>query len=236
MLGWKTKKNRGPARNAEVSGVMDGMLITGHAGFASGTHIASNMGWRPVDGLCVGDKVLTFDHGMQTITDIQREVLFNADMPATSSHCPLLLPEGALNNRKTLWMMPEQGLLVESDAAHDALGDPFAVIPARALRGYNGIEAKTPPPGLEVTTLAFANDEVIYIEGRLLAHCPRPRCILTDRARGNAGLYTVLDHAAGRDLVNGALGLEAFNCDPEEISVIDAMRDRRARPGRPKSV
>ncbi|MFT7594430.1 MAG: hypothetical protein ACI8R4_001751 [Paracoccaceae bacterium] len=233
MFGWKDKKNTGPARNAELSKAMDGLLITGQAGFVAGTHVASNLGWRAVEALSLGDKVLTFDHGMQTIVDIQSETLFAPENALPLAQCPVLVPQGAMNNRKDMWLMPDQGMLVESDAAIDALGDPFAVVPARVLKGLKGIQSTTPVDRLDVTTLAFANDEVIYVEGGMLAYCPRPRCILTETLTTEDSLYDVLDTRRARFLVDCLIDendASPLLCDPEELAGVVAKRARPTRP------
>jgi hypothetical protein len=235
MFGWKDKKATITASIAKVSGAMDGLLITGQSGFVSGIHVASNRGWRAVDTLSVGDKVLTFDHGMQTVVDIQRETLFAPEHSLSRSQCPVLVPKGAMNNRKDIWLMPDQGMLVESDVAIDAQGDPFAVVPARALKGLRGIRSAPQLDHLNITTLAFANDEVVYVEGGLLAFCPRPRCILTDAASPGAQLYDVLDMRAARSLVECLIDEDAGGalvCDPDEIAGIAAYQERTARPER----
>jgi len=231
MFGWKEKKNTGPARNVELSGAMDGLLITGQAGFVAGTHVASNLGWRAVEALSVGDKVLTFDHGMQTIVDIQRETLFAPENTLPPAQCPILVPRGAMNNRKEMRLMPDQGMLVESDAAIDALGDPFAVVPARVLKGLKKIRSAPPVDRLDITTLAFANDEVVYIEGGMLAHCPRPRCILTEAATIEGSLYDVLDTRRARFLVDCLIDendASPLLCNPEELVGVVATRARPA--------
>jgi Hint domain len=231
MFGWMQRKMRGSGEMAGFSGAMAGFLITGQGGFVSGTHVASNRGWRAVEVLCVGDKVLTFDSGMQVIVDIQRETLVSPQRLNPQAQWPVLVPRGAMGNRREMWLMPEQGMLVESDAASDALGDPFAVVPARALAGLGGIRIAGSADQLRITTLAFAGDEVIYVEGGMLAHCPRPLCILTDLPEAECPLYNVLDMPASRRLVHGLIARgdsPVFVCDPEEIAHIGATR--RARP------
>lgn len=233
MFGWKAKTKAGRAHSAELSGAVDGLLITGQAGFVAGTHVASNLGWRAVEALSVGDKVLTFDHGMQTIVDIQRETLFAPENTLPPAQCPLLVPKGAMNNRKNMWLMPDQGMLMESDAAIDALGDPFAVVPARVLKGLKGIRSTPPVDQLDITTLAFANDEVVYVEGGMLAHCPHPRRILTDSAIIADPLYDVLDTRRARFLVDCLIDKNDASpllCDPEELVGVVAKRARPARP------
>lgn len=233
MFGWNEMNAAITARTAEVSGAMDGLLITGQSGFVNGTHVASNLGWRAVEALSVGDKVLTFDHGMKTIVDIQRETLLAPEHTLPPAQRPVLVPEGAMNNRADMWLMPDQGMLVESEAAIDALGDPFAVVPARVLKGLRGIRAAAPTDQLTVTTLALADDEVIYVEGGMLAYCPRPRCILTETPKTGSELYDVLDMRAARFLVECLIDEDdgaALICDPDEIIGVVAHSERTARP------
>lgn len=233
MFGWKKDKTIINTRTAEVSGAVDGMLITGQGGFVSGTHVASNLGWRSVDNLSVGDKVLTFDRGMQVIVDIQTETLFAPEQALSPQQCPVLVPEGALNNRCDMWLMPDQGILVESDAAIDAMGDPFAVIPASALKGFRGICSVPPMDRLEIVTLAFANDEVVYVEGGLLGFCPRPRNILMEASDGEGDLYDVLDTVAAQFLTECLIEEDdkaALVCDPDQIAGVIAHQERPSRP------
>lgn len=232
MFGWKETGPTGDA--ADCGGQRDGMRITGEAGFIGGTCVASNLGWRGVDALCAGDLVLTFDHGMQPIVDVRRERRVAPGQGSGAAHCPVLIPAGALNNRTDMWLMPEQGLMVESDAAIDALGDPFAVVPAQALIGYRGIARAGGYERLEVTTLAFANDEVVYVEGGMLAHCPRPLEILTDRPAPEQPLYDVLNLHDARFLVECLAeeeGLTGFACAAadEFQGVAPVAQTRQAR-------
>lgn len=233
MFGWKEKNSTVAAQHNKISGAMNGMLITGQSGFFGDTCVASNLGWRAVDALSVGDMVLTFDHGMQMIVDLQRETLLAPEHMLPSARNPIMVPEGAMNNRKDMWLMPEQGMLVESDAATDVLGDPFAVVPARALKGLRGIRSVAAGDRLDITTLAFAQDEVVYIEGGMLAFCPRPRCIFTEATQGTDGLYDVLDYREARFLAECLINEDnggALVCDPDEIA---GVRAQKARPTRP---
>lgn len=201
-----------------------GILITGQSGLMSGTHVASNLGWRAVDALSVGDKVLTFDNGMQTVLDIQHETLgtgTRGHLPQSAT--PVFVPEGALCNRCDLWLMPDQGLLIESESTQDALGDPFAVVPARALIGFRGICRRAPQLPLELTILTFAGDEVVYVEGGMLAHCPRARDLLMDGAFDKDGLYDPLDIKRARSLVECLMAqnsISAFAYDADEVASV----------------
>ncbi|MEP1521295.1 Hint domain-containing protein [Ascidiaceihabitans sp.] len=193
MFGWKNKANGMPQRMVEKTGAYDGGIYnaTTH-GLLSGTRVASNLGWRSVDATEIGDSVLTFDHGMQQVTDIRRSTLW-VDATAVPIHMwPVFVPAGALGNRVDMTVLPEQGILIESEAAVDQHGDPFAVVPINALAGVRGIKSQPPVQRLEVITLFFASEQVIYTEGALLCHCPRAHLSLTDMVAGLEQPYDVL--------------------------------------------
>ncbi len=224
MFDWFKGGTEDANWNTDIALPGDGLLITGQNGLLAGTHVASNLGWRKVEALSVGDKVLTFDNGMQTVVDIQRETLWIGERGhAHPTTLPIHLPQGALNNRCDMWLMPDQGLLVESDAVSDLMGDPFAVVSARSLVGLGGISRMAPAQKLEITILSFENDEVIYVEGGLLAHCPRPRDFLRDEFTDGSDLYDVLDTSSARSLVENLVGTadaRGFTYDPEDVLLL----------------
>lgn len=235
MFGWKEKGGRGTPRMAESSAALDGLLITGQAGFLKGTHVASNLGWRAVETLSVGDKVLTFDHAMQPIVDIQRETLIQPEGSVIGSRRPVLVPRDALFNRRELWLMPDQGILVECEAAQDAMGDPFAVVPARILNGLRGITLGVPGEEIEVTTIGFAHDEVVYVEGGMLAHCPHPQPVFCEDEHPKAGLYDVLSGPAAQFLVNCIIDDDDASAVATRPDLLPGeFCDRPVRPSRPE--
>ncbi|QUJ75472.1 Hint domain-containing protein [Sulfitobacter albidus] len=200
-LDWKTQQS--PRRSAEMTGAWDGGLVAPGHGLMAGTRVASNLGWRPIEALAVGDKVLTFDHGMQPIAQIRRAHLW-LDAPDTAEGLwPVVVPAGALGNREELTLLPDQGVMVESDAVTDAQGDPFAVLTARALVGVRGIARRRPMHRVELIAIYFAADEVIYAEGGALIHCPQDLCTLDRFLEGGADArYVVLDGEAAEDLAD----------------------------------
>lgn len=213
MFHWGKKKDSGSELESR-----DGsdLLMTGRAGLIDGTHVASNFGWRKVETLGLGDKVLTFDHGMQVVTDIQRETAM-ADPGGMPDEClPVRVPEGVLSNRAELWLMPDQGLLLELE---DGGYDPFAVVPAWTLIGFRGITRAAPRGAVRTTVLSFASDEVVYAEGGVLLHCPHTAELL-DGASDATG-YRMLEPGAAR-LSLAALekkGLEAaFFQDASDVA------------------
>lgn len=230
MFGWINEKTTDASGATDMGSGFSDVLITGHAGFLSGLHVATALGWRAVQDLRVGDLVLSFDHGLQPVVDIQRETRLPSETGFPDDLRLVLVPRGALDNSADIWLMPDQGLLVECDTVLDVTDEPFAVVPAQALKGFRGIRAEVSAEPLRITTLAFCNDEVIYVEGGLLGYCPRPRSLLMDDAGGVGGLYQALNRRAARYLVGCLIEdneVNALVCDPEEIFAV-AGRDRRS--------
>ncbi|MEP5725274.1 MAG: Hint domain-containing protein [Erythrobacter sp.] len=184
-------------------------VSVGQGGFLSGTHVASNLGWRPVEALCAGDKVLTFDHGMQTVVEMVRETVHLEAGEIDPTRCPMHIPRDALNNRVPMWLMPDQGVLMESDLIEDHQGDPFAVVPASTLEGYRGICRLHPDNHLQLITPRFEQDEVIYLEAGLLGYCPAPRDLLTIGVDLQEDIYKVLPIEEACALVEAMTTAEA---------------------------
>ena len=207
MFDWITKRKTGSA--FATLGSEYPMVSTGQGGFLAGTHVASNLGWRPIEALSVGDKVLTFDHGMQEITEMHRETILVTDGEISAAQCPLHVPQDALNNRVAMWVMPDQGILLESDLAVDDQGDPFVVVPACTLEGYRGIERAPAGQRFELVMPRFAQDEVIYLEAGLLGYSATPRNIL-EIPGPEESLYRVLPQRDARELVGNIMAEENF--------------------------
>ncbi|PCJ05359.1 MAG: hypothetical protein COB16_15980 [Rhodobacteraceae bacterium] len=207
MFDWITKRKASPVASALSTEYP--MVSTGQGGFLAGTHVASNLGWRSVEALSVGDRVLTFDHGMQAIAEMHRETMLVPEGDQSDAQCPLLVPQDALHNRVPMWVMPDQGILLESDLAVDAMGDPFVVVPACTLEGYRGIHRACPGQRLELVMPRFAMDEVIYLEAGLLGFSPAPSSLL-DAAATEDGLYRILHQDAARELIANMMAEEAF--------------------------
>ncbi len=189
-------------RTVEMTGAYDGGLATLSHGLMVGTRVASNLGWRAIDALTVGDKVLTFDHGMQEITEIRRAHVWLDAPESAQTLWPVVVPVDALGNREELVLLPDQGVMIESDAAQDMHGDPFAVITALSLVGLRGIRQRQPMEKVELVGVYFAGDEVIYAEGGALIHCPADMSTLDKFLDAAAPTYSVLSGEAAEELAD----------------------------------
>lgn len=141
-------------------------------GILSGMPIATPQGWRAVESLVPGDAVLTFEGGAQVLGQVDIHPFDTATTLCPRPFWPLHVPLWALDNRVDILLLPEQVVLIESDAAEDLYGDPFALIPAAALLGYRGIELCRPAEGAQVVRLGFAADQIIYAARGALLSCP----------------------------------------------------------------
>ncbi len=194
MLGWMSAENWGPKRVAETTGAYDGGAVGARSGLMTGTRVATGIGWRAVEALGVGDMVLTFDAGLQRITKVTRQVIWNGPEMCPQRFWPLNVPAGALGNRDALTLLPDQYVMIESDAGEDLFGDPFSLIKSKALEGVNSIEAVPPAHGLEAIVLHFEYDQVIFAECGVLYYCPSAAGLLEQAVSSHAvAPYKALD-------------------------------------------
>lgn len=213
MFGLTFKTATRSMRMMETTGAYDGGLTALTHGLLGGTRIATAMGWRAVDAIAVGDEVLTFDNGMQRVTDMRRATLWVDAIQVPEHMWNIHVPAGALGNFEAISVLPDQGLLIESDAAVDQYGDPFAVVPAAAMVGVFGITRQPPRQSIEVVTLFFAAEQVIYVDGNLLAHCPTCHVTLNDMLKQSQSPYDVLNLNDGAFLA-GCMALEMQGAAP----------------------
>lgn len=165
-FGWSSKTGE----KRETGPVLSGLI--------SGTRVATAMGWRPVETILAGDKVLTFDAGLQTVTEVSRRPFWISDEPCPRSFWPIEVPVGVLGNRDVMHLLPDQYIMVESDAAEDLYGDPFSLIPAKAMDELSNAFRVPPQEGFEVVRLHFAADQVVFGKNGSLFFCPARRNVL----------------------------------------------------------
>lgn len=173
-------------------------------GILRGTPVATAEGWRPVETVSPGDLLLTFDDGLRPVAEVMHTATRPdpADWPPV--HWPLALPQGVLGNSTPLRLLPDQLLLLESDRAEEMFGDPFALLPARALEGWRGIAGERPVAGDAAVILLFAAEQVIYAQSSLLLHCPGQAdgdlTAAADLLRAAEARYAPLSLTAARQL------------------------------------
>ena len=204
MYAWNDKS----WTNAHAALGHDATLSDVDHGMLAGTRVATAMGWRRVEAICEGDQVLTFDGGLQTVVAVRRQVIFAGETAAAIEDWPMLVPAGALGNREEMRIPARQAVLIESDTAEDVFGDPFALIPVASLEGFRGITPSRPADRIEIVTLHFAGDEIVFANTGALFYCPKATDILSDLFDKGEPSYSVLSQEQA-DLLVSFLELES---------------------------
>ncbi|MEL6913628.1 MAG: Hint domain-containing protein [Pseudomonadota bacterium] len=156
----------------------DRVGVTRRSGLLHGTRVATRAGWRDVEAVAIGDAVLTFDHGFQTVMGIEHVMNWPDHETCPDQAAPLEVPVGALGNAEKVWLLPRQLVLVESDLAETLTGDPFAIVTVDTLAGWKGIGPVLPRAPHAVVVLHFAQDQMIYAAEGALVHCQAMASIL----------------------------------------------------------
>jgi hypothetical protein len=136
-------------------------------GLLPGTLVATNGGWKPVEAIVPGELVLTFDNGLRPVTRVHRMVIPRDKVPAHKAFT-MVVPTGALGNRRELRLLPCQEVIVESDLAEADFGEPFVMIQALLLERYKGIHRAPIEGDLTIYMLTFDAEEVLHISGAAL--------------------------------------------------------------------
>lgn len=196
MLAWKISDKNGAVRSKSGTKAALPKLDRDMTGLVAGTKVATKHGWARIETITAGQKVLTFDGGLQTVVSVTRHLLL-ADMTDAASW-PMRVPAGALGNYEDMMLLPHQSVMIESDTAEQMTGDPFAVIPAVALEGCRGITQARPTEWVEVIQLHFAQDEIVFANIGALFLCRAQACLISDAASSD---YEVLPMDLAADLV-----------------------------------
>jgi hypothetical protein len=157
-------------------------------GLIAATLVESDSGWRPAGTLRVGDRVHSFDGGLRDIVAVHRDWL----MPGTVRL--VHVDGGRLGCASDTILLPDQLILIDTwDALPDAV---VALAPAASAVGAGATFRSMLSP-LEVVTLVFDDEEVIYVNSGMLLHCPA-------NETGQAGFYPRLDRARAHALLQQA--------------------------------
>lgn len=172
MFDWITQSTTDEP-NAAFSSEANGILVGGS--------IATEFGWRPIEAVCCGDMVLTFDNGFRPIVGMRRVCLWNGRDTCPDALLPVLIEANVLDNTRDVRVLPEQGIMVESNAAENYRGDPFAVLIPRSMQAYGFADRVQPGGPIEVIILEFEETEVIYGQCGLHYFVPKTGDMLAEK-------------------------------------------------------
>lgn len=189
--GSVSDSNEATLSRSDFGGVAEGLI--------AGTLVATELGWQPVQDLRAGDRVVTFDNGMRKLTAVGISTLWTAQTSAPRSVWPVHIPKKALGNREVMSLLPNQTVLIESDQAEALFGDPFLMVSAGVLEGFNGITRVPPAREMTIVTLEFSRDEIVYANGTTLVHCPATQ---QQHVQGAQNIVTLGSHTAYQRLTD----------------------------------
>ena len=182
-------------RIAPFATVFPALPVT--TGLVAGTPVETKAGWRAVETLRPGEAVQTLDGGLARIAAMDRTWA----LPAMLAHV-LDLAGGAFGNCAALTLLPDQHLLLDLDPSDltgnlpDALA---ALIPAQALDNHRGVTRRMVRAPLQVVTLMFAAEELVWAASGVLLHCPAVRHGAGALPQGD--IFPTLAAAAARRLL-----------------------------------
>jgi hypothetical protein len=162
--------DRGLGQRALFSHVYSaaGPTSADQAGITAGTQLETIDGPKPVEDIRAGDLVRTFDNGFQEVQSIQRESGRSRLNTNGSSSRLVWVDAGALDNEAPLVLPPDQPILIESDLAEMAFGDPFAVVTADSLVGEAFACFVSNCEVFDIYRIKFSQPQLAYCAGGAL--------------------------------------------------------------------
>ncbi|MGV8988204.1 MAG: Hint domain-containing protein [Cypionkella sp.] len=136
-------------------------------GLVAGTLVETAAGWRDVATLRIGDRAQTLDGGLTRILGLDRRVL--KPEPETSL---IHVPGGCHDACSDILLLPGQHVLKDTLGDATCHGAPFVLVPAFAMTVDALISRHFPETQVEVITLLFADEEVIFANSGVMLHCP----------------------------------------------------------------
>lgn len=140
--------------------------ITGPVCFSAGTLILTPEGERPVERLCVGDRVVTADNGPQALRWIGKQTF--AFGPAPHDHKPILIKAGSLGPgrpRRDLRVSPQHSILLRG-LRPSANPHPLEYLaPAKGLVRLNGVRQMHGARRVTYYSLLLDRHQILFAEG-----------------------------------------------------------------------
>lgn len=168
-------------------------------GLASNQWLATSDGWIQAGDVQAGDGLLTFEGGEMPVARVFRSTQ-SGRVP--QPFWPVWLPVGAMDNEEPAELLPAQMVMMESDLAEELYGDPFVLVPAAALIGWNGIERRA-PEAAEIVHLQFDTPQLVFAGRSLLLGCGGVGALAANAFQ--AGGLVTLSAIEARQLVAGLI-------------------------------
>jgi len=135
--------------------------------FVAGTRILTVEGQRPVEQLVPGDRIMTRDHGLQTLRWIGCRHVDASEIKEFEAVRPIRIAKGALGNGmpdRDLLVSPEHRVMVSGDEVAELIGEDEALIAAKYLVGRKGVTVEE-VEAVIYYHLMFDDHELVLSEG-----------------------------------------------------------------------
>ncbi|WP_347310619.1 Hint domain-containing protein [Defluviimonas sp. SAOS-178_SWC] len=136
--------------------------------FTPGTRIETRQGPVAVERLKAGDRVLTKDHGYQTLRWIGRRDLTPADLAAHPTLRPILIRAGAFGPAmpaRDMRLSPQHRVLLSGARAELFAGEAEVFAPAVHFVGLSGVVRDAASGGTSYIHLLFDRHEIVRSDG-----------------------------------------------------------------------
>ncbi|WP_211299357.1 Hint domain-containing protein [Pukyongiella litopenaei] len=182
--------------------------------FVLGTHIRTPEGQVRVEDLCVGDLVMTRDHGPQPVRWIGVSHVSAAQIARLPELRPVVIRQGALGKDRPaadLHVSRQHRVLVDDWRAALMFGvDDGVLVPAIAMCNDGSVAVDHASQGVTYYHIAFDRHEVIWSEGlETESFFPAARTVLAMTAAQRGELFTLFP-----ELVTGGQPFEAARPQP----------------------
>jgi hypothetical protein len=127
-------------------------------GLLAHTLVETSAGWRVATALRIGMGVYTLEGGLRPVLALDCR---SAEVGTTV----VRLPGGSFDNCSDLDLLPEQ------DVVLDRRGGALARVPARMMAGHRGARLIRLEQAMDIVTLLFAEDEVIWTNSGTRLYC-----------------------------------------------------------------
>ncbi len=165
--------------------------------FVTGTLIETDTGLRVVEGLSVGDNVMTLDNGFQKLLWVGQRDLAKCERQAPEN-AAVLIPADAFGQgcpSHTLMVSRNHRMVLSGPTIELLYGAPEVLVAAKSLVGHAGVRNVPLLSGLAYHHLLFDSHEIVLSNGMaseslhlgqmaLLGFTPRVRRALREHFRG----------------------------------------------------
>ena len=136
--------------------------------FCQGTTLMTATGEQPVDWICSGDRVLTKDHGFQSVLWANRTVISARKLQSTANLRPIKIAARSIDKdtpAKDLLLSPEHRILLKSPQIELLFGCGEVFAPIKSVANDGDVARTLPDHDISYYHIMFAQHEIVLADG-----------------------------------------------------------------------